>query len=235
MVAVTVFVGQAPRAGKATLFGVRWGVGHAVAVLVAGGALAWSGLGVPAGAEVWAELGVGAMLVALGVWSLRAAHRLHLHRPQEHGGHAHLHAHRADRHPHHHAPRPDSEQASEEPPGRPGGRGHEHAHRRGQRKSRHGHLSTLVGAAHGLAGTAPVVALIPITLLPGLWPALGYLAAFGAGTILAMGLYAGLAALAARRASSSIRLARGIGLATGVASLAVGIWWIVRAADALAG
>jgi hypothetical protein len=86
---------------------------------------------------------------------------------------------------------------------------------------------------HGLAGTAPIVALIPVTLLPGIWPAIGYLAAFGAGTILAMGLYAFLAAIAARRASSTVRVARGVALATGVASLAVGLWWIIGAAGAL--
>lgn len=207
MVAVTAFVGRSPRAGRAALFGLRWGLGHALAVLGAGGVLAWSGVSLPGGAAKWAELVVGAMLLAIGVWAIRASRRLHVHGPEDHGGHAHLHVHSPDRHPH----------------------SHEHADAR----SRHGHLSTLVGAVHGLAGTAPVVALIPVTLVRGLWPALGYLAAFGVGTILAMGCYAFLAAVALHRAASTERLARRIAGATGLASLAVGAWWVVRAAGAL--
>ena len=214
MVAVTAFVGRSPRAGSAALFGFRWGFGHALVVLVVGGVLACTGVSVPSGAEAWAELAVGVMLVALGFWAMRASRRLHVHRPEDHHGHAHLHAHNPERHPH----------------------SHDHAEagsRHGHEVSRHGHLSTLVGAMHGLAGTAPVVALIPVTLLAGIWPAIGYLAAFGAGTILAMGVYAFLAAIAARRASSTVRVARGVALATGVASLAVGLWWIIGAAGAL--
>jgi len=216
MVAVTAFVGRSPRAGSAALFGFRWGFGHALVVLVVGGVLAWTGVSVPSSAEAWAELAVGLMLLALGFWAMRASRRLHVHRPEDHHGHAHLHAHTAERHPHSHD--------------------HTHSHgesRHGHEVSRHGHLSTLLGAVHGLAGTAPVVALIPVTLLTGFWPAIGYLAAFGAGTILAMGIYAFLAAAAARRASSTVRVARGVALATGVASLAVGLWWIVGAAGAL--
>ena len=80
-----------------------------------------------------------------------------------------------------------------------------------------------------------MVALIPVTLIPGFWPAFGYLAAFGAGTISAMGIYAGLAALAARRASPSVRSARVLGMGTGVASMAVGVWWMLEAARSLTG
>ena len=93
MVAVTAFVGGRPHLGTAVGFGVRWGVGHSLAVLVAGTALALSGLHIPPGGQDWAELGVGVMLVALGVWAANAARRLHVHLPQDHAGHAHLHAH----------------------------------------------------------------------------------------------------------------------------------------------
>jgi ABC-type nickel/cobalt efflux system permease component RcnA len=238
MVAVTAFVGRSPQAGSAALFGIRWGFGHALVVLLIGAALAWTGVSVPRGVATWAELGVGVMLVALGLWSMRASRRLHVHRPQDHGGHAHLHAHAPDRHlrshgqEHEHEP----EHGHSRDHGHPHSQEHEHSHeesRHSHEVSRHGHLSTLVGAVHGLAGTAPIVALIPVTLLTGFWPAIGYLAAFGVGTILAMGLYAFLAAVAARRVSSTVRVARGVALATGVASLGVGFWWIIAATGAL--
>lgn len=204
MVAVSAFVGGNPRLLAAAGFGMRWGIGHGAAVLLAGGLLAWSGVQVPPSAATWAELAVGVVLIALGVWALRVGRRLHVHPPGAHGDHGHLHAH------HHGAASP-----------------HEHPHAAPGR--RHRHVSTLIGAAHGLAGTAPVVALVPVTLISDLRLALGYLAAFGVGTILAMGTYAVLAAVAIRRAGASARAAREIAMGTALASVAVGLWWIVGA------
>jgi hypothetical protein len=207
MVAVSAFVGGQPRVGTAALFGLRWGLGHAAVIVLAGGLLAWSGVTVPDSLALWAEGGVGLALVALGVWAWRNARRLHLHAPDRHGGHAHLHLHGSE---------PDA---------------HEHVHRHSVARH-HGHLSTLMGAIHGLAGTAAVVALIPVTLIPGLRGAIGYLLAFGVGTVAAMALYAAVAALAVGRAASSLSVARGVAFATAAASLVVGIWWVVRAAGA---
>jgi ABC-type nickel/cobalt efflux system permease component RcnA len=202
MVAVGTFVGTKPQLRSAISFGVRWGLGHAAVVLGLGSLIAVSGLTVPEKASRWAELAVGAMLIAIGAWAFNLARQIHVHPPHTHGGHGHLHAHPAS------------------------GR-HEHHHSRADR--RHSHLSTLVGAAHGLAGTAPVAALIPVTLLDDLPSAVGYLAVFGAGTVAAMGSYAALASLAVQRAATSERAARGVARLTASASVAVGIWWIVGA------
>lgn len=209
MVAVTAFMGRRhhPRVAVATMFGVRWGLGHALVVFIVGGLLTWSNIRIPDGVDEWAELMVGIMLVLLGLWAVRSTQRLHVHRPDQHGGHAHLHSHPPRDHPHH--------------------------HRDAATARRHRHLSTLVGAVHGLAGTAPVVALIPVTLLSPTWAALGYLAAFGVGTVLAMGLYAAFAAIAAQRVGTSLKMARRVALSTGIASGLVGLWWIVRASSEL--
>lgn len=211
MVAVTTFVGGRPRLGAALMFGLRWGLGHALAVLVAGALLAWSGLQVPAAGEHWAELGVGIMLIALGVWAAWNTRWLHVHEPARHGGaehpHMHLHAHDPGQHP--------------------------HRHRHADPARRHRHLSTLVGAAHGLAGTAPVVALLPVILLDDPTAAIGYLAAFGIGTVAAMGLYGVVATLAVRRAARSVRTARAAALLTAGASGVVGVFWAGRAVSAL--
>ncbi len=210
MVAVTAFVGGRPNMGAAAGFGVRWGLGHSLVVLVVGAALALSGVHVPPAAQDWAELGVGVMLVALGVWAANAARRLHVHLPQDHAGHAHLHAHA------------------------PGSAPHAHAHRdAAQVTHRHRHLSTVVGALHGLAGTVPVVALVPVTLMPSKPAAIAYLAVFGAGTILGMAAYASLAAAAVRRVAASARLARAAALTTAAASVLVGLWWIATGITAL--
>ncbi|MSR07225.1 MAG: hypothetical protein EXR93_09200 [Gemmatimonadetes bacterium] len=203
MVALGAFVGGNPRLRSALGFGVRWGIGHAAVVLVAGGLLAASGLRVPESAQTWLEAGVGLALIGVGVWAWFNARRLHLHGPEEHGSHGHLHTHGTSP-AHHH---------------------HDHVH---APETRHAHLSTLVGAVHGLAGSAPVVALVPVTLMPSLGAALGYLLAFGIGTILGMGAYAGAAALAVGRAAESVRLARGLAFGTAFLSMAVGVWWLVR-------
>jgi hypothetical protein len=202
MVAVTVFVGGRPRLGAAGGFGMRWALGHSLVVLLVGGALVMAGVRVPAAAYEWAELLVGATLIGLGIWGTRAARRLHVHLPHDHAGHAHLHAHAPSASP------------------------HVHEHRPTDATPRHRHVSTLVGALHGLAGTVPVVALIPVTLMTGKTAAIVYLGVFSAGTILAMSAYAALTAVAVHRVAASARLARSVAFATAAASVLVGVWWI---------
>lgn len=204
MVAVSAFIGGNPRLAPAVVFGVRWGIGHSVAVFVAGGLLAWSGLTLPDSAQRGLEFGVGLALVGVGAWAWFNARRLHVHSPAEHGSHGHLHAHVPGVTEHNHSP--------------------EHGHV---------HMLTLMGVVHGLAGTAPAVALVPVTLLPSVTAALGYLLAFGIGTTVGMGAYAGLASLAVgRAAAASLRLARSLAYGTALLSMAVGLWWLLRVSTA---
>ena len=181
---------------------MRWGLGHAAVVLAVGLVIVAAGLAVPAAVERRLEMVVGAVLVGLGVWAGRNALQLHLHAPADHGGHAHLHAHAPGRHPH----------------------GHQHA----DPARRHRHLSTVVGAVHGLAGTAAVVALVPVTLMKGVADAIWYLTAFGFGTVVTMAAYAGIAAAAVARLET-VALARILAWMTAGASVAVGVWWILSA------
>jgi len=145
-------------------------------------------------------------LMGLGSWSAWNAHRLHVHTPVEHEGHAHLHAHAPAQHP--------------------------HSHRHADPSRRHRHLSTIVGAIHGLAGTASVVALVPVTLMPGVTASVMYLGAFGLGTVVAMSTYAGIAAAAVARVKTMV-LSRTIAWGTAAASGLVGWWWVVRAVSSI--
>lgn len=166
MLAVTSFVSRRPALTTALRFGFRWGVGHSIAVLLAGGLLLATGLRLSGRFDQLAEATVGLMLIGLGVWTLRSTRNLHLHPPAEHGDHAHLHLHGqgASRHRHHHeAEAPRS----------------------------HSHGVTLVGLMHGLAGTSAVVALVPVTLVDQVSVGVWYLLAFGAGVTAAMTLFAG--------------------------------------------
>ena len=220
MIAVTAFVSTRPTLQTAAGFGLRWGLGHSIAVFVAGGILIATGLRWPAGYDALGEGLVGALLVAVGVWAMRRARKLHLHAPEEHGDHAHLHAHKdaATTHAHEH-----HGHAAHAPAHFP--EGHHHHDR-----DRAGHGMTVVGLMHGLAGTSAVVALVPVTMMDRWVVGLGYLVAFGLGTIIAMTAYALVAAAAFRRASAmSLRWGRVIGRFAGVGSIVVGVWWIWRA------
>ena len=203
MVAVTTFVSRRPSLRAAGRFGLRWGLGHSVAVLLAGGALLATGVRWPERYDAFGEGLVGLMLVGLGLWALAAARKLHLHSVEEHGDHAHLHVHGSGR-PH----------------------GHAHAGAHAAQPHEHGGI-TLVGLLHGLAGTTGVVALVPVTMLDRVTLGLGYLTAFGLGVTLAMTLFALAAAAVMRRATAgSLVWGRRVVRLVGVSGIAVGLWWI---------
>ena len=80
-----------------------------------------------------------------------------------------------------------------------------------------------VGCVHGLAGSAAVALLVLATVRDPWW-ALAYLAVFGLGTIVGMMAVTALFATPARLAGPRIaRFQRGIRVAAGAASLAVGL------------
>lgn len=205
MLAVTTFVSRRPSVPLAARFGARWGIGHSIAVLAAGGALLLLGVRWPERWDAYGEAVVGAMLVGLGAWALVSARRMHLHSEREHG-HAHLHVH-------------------------PAGAGHTHAHPHDEAGRDHSHGGiTAVGFLHGLAGTSAVVAIVPVTLMTDMRAGFGYLAAFGVGVTLAMTLFAMAAALLMQRAHArSLALGRRAAALVGAAGVVTGTFWILRA------
>jgi ABC-type nickel/cobalt efflux system permease component RcnA len=215
MVAVTTFVSRRPTLAAAAGFGLRWGLGHSLAVLVVGGVLLATGIRWPERYDALGEAVVGVMLVGLGVWTLVSARKLHLHTPEEHGGHAHLHLHALagkDLRGHHHH--------------------HEHDHDRHPADRPHDHGGiTLVGLLHGLAGTAGVVALVPVTLMDRVSLGFGYLSLFGVGVTVAMTVFATAAAAAMRRANRrSLVWGRRATAVIGWCGVGIGIWWVWSAA-----
>lgn len=86
-----------------------------------------------------------------------------------------------------------------------------------------------MGALHGLAGAAPAVALLQITRFNTVGHGLAYLICFAAGTALGMAVYALAAGLIMSRAAQhSERWARRLGQATGLVSVVIGFYWLVR-------
>jgi sulfite exporter TauE/SafE len=93
--AVTAFAARQPRAGGALRFGFRWAVGHGTSVVVIGAALILLRRQLPDALTGSLEKLVGLALIALGVWTLRSAGRLHAHQHTHTDGtsHVHLHSH----------------------------------------------------------------------------------------------------------------------------------------------
>jgi hypothetical protein len=226
MIAVTSFVSSRPAVRTAAIFGARWGLGHSVSVLLAGGILVLTGLRLPSRFDQIAEVVVGLMLIGLGAWAIRASRKLHLHPAEEHGDHVHLHAHGGRvvglDHPHQHGDSAHRERSHEQ---------HDHHHHHHHHPHRHsGHGITLVGMMHGLSGTSAVVALVPVTLMSSALLGLGYLVAFGVGVTAGMTLYAMVAAGAMRTAAErSLLWGRRISAGVGLAGIGVGLWWVATA------
>ena len=82
----------------------------------------------------------------------------------------------------------------------------------------------LVGLVHGLAGSGALTALV-MASLPGTAERLAYIALFGFGSVLGMGLLSGLAGWPLQRLATRPRAARALAGATGLLSTTLGAFW----------
>lgn len=177
--------------------GVRWGLGHSAGVTLIGlAAVLLRDRLDLALVEAWGERLVGVMLVLLGAWGVRRAGGLH----------AHVHSHDGREHSHLHA--------------HPAAPGHDSQARH------HGHAAFVAGTLHGVAGTAHMLGVLPALALPGPVASLLYLAAFALGTIVAMGTFAALVGEGSARVAVGTARLRGLAVAAGLATMAVGLGWL---------
>jgi hypothetical protein len=87
-----------------------------------------------------------------------------------------------------------------------------------------------VGAAHGLAGTAGFLALVPTALIASPWLAGAYLLCFGLGTVVAMGLYGLVAGVLFHHAGTHLpALGGALRLGAAAASTLLGVLWMYAA------
>lgn len=172
------------------LAGCTWGVGHTSGV-VAIAALAVLLRDVLPPVDVissWSERLVGAALIALGFWGLRAALRIRS-TPHVHGSVRHEHVHL----------------------GREGL----------PRRVSHAHASFAMGVLHGIAGSSHFLGVLPALALPTRASALTYIAAFGAGSIVAMTAFGAVLGTAPARAHRAFMFA-----AATLALIVGGAWFM---------
>jgi len=185
---------------RAWVPGTRWGIGHSAGVGVVGLVSFWLRDLVPVNwVSNWGERLVGVMLFAIGIWALRKAFTVHAHE-HEHAGDRHLHLHAHSRHI---------------------------AHEEVRAHSHHTHAAFGIGLLHGLAGSSHFLGVLPVLAFPTAGLALAYLVAFAVGTIASMALFSWLiGSLAARCASRSTTLYRGLMSVCASAAMVVGGFWL---------
>jgi hypothetical protein len=195
LAAVTTLVSRERSGLRAALLGAWWGIGHTLALLVVGASLVVVRAELPPTVSDAFELGVAAMLIALGLRSIRIAAQ------QGPGGPRHLHRHGLIVHSHAAVPA--------------------HLHIGSWTFARR---PLLIGAVHGLAGSGALTALV-LTTLPTTAARLMYVLLFGMGSTLSMAVLSGVLGWPLARLGAHHHVARGISLAVGFVSIAIGIWW----------
>jgi hypothetical protein len=206
--AVATLATRSRSVGHTVVQGIAWGTGHALTLMLFGGAVLVLGAVVPARAAQALELAVGVMLVLLGADALNRLRRqrihFHAHRHADGVAHFHAHSHRGEGGLH------DAAR-------------HEHHHPRGFPAR-----ALLVGVVHGMAGSAALILLGLEALRSPAW-GLAYIATFGFGSILGMALLSAAIAVPLRLTSHRLgRAYHALSAAVGLATVALGCWIVYR-------
>lgn len=195
---------EPPAAKRARALGVavRFAVGHALLLALGAGTLLLLGWSLPIVVERGGELLGGLLLIVLGsvgLWGVGAG-RVY--------GHTHRHGHEAAPHWHLHIGRRE----------------------RHPMPGAHSHLPTIIGAAFAVSSLRALTLLAPFGDRLGAAPLpmlLGLITVFAAGILLSMSLF-GVAFASLMSARVIARLGRASGAAMALASIALGVYWMVR-------
>jgi hypothetical protein len=183
----------------AWLTGLRWGVGHASGVIFVGVlSLILRGMLPVDLISSWSDRLVGAMLIGIGLWTLRKALLIH----------AHAHAHDGESHQHVHVH------------GRAGAKAH------AVKRHIHTHAAFGIGTLHGLSGSSHFLAIIPALAMPSMALAVVYLACYGVGTVLAMMMFASAINSFSMRFAGTAKIYRGFMFACSGLAVVVGCVWM---------
>jgi hypothetical protein len=179
--------------------GLRWGVGHASGVAFVGVlSLLLRGLLPVNLISDWSDRLVGALLIGIGLWTLRKALLIHTHAHEHEGdAHEHIHVH-----------------------SRSGAKDH------AVKRHVHTHAAFGIGTLHGLSGSSHFLAIIPALAMPSTALAVIYLGCYGVGTVLAMILFASAINSLSMRFASTAKVYRGFLFACSGLAMAIDCIWM---------
>jgi nickel/cobalt transporter (NicO) family protein len=211
VVAVTTVVSEHRNLWRAAMVGGLWGIGHTISLVIVGAIVLALRIAIPETVAGWLEFGVALMIIGLGASALVRALR------RREGAHIHTHTHDGVMHSHIHFHENEAEHEAAEHDHTPVS--HSHAVRRV------GIKPLIVGAAHGLAGSAALTLLV-LTQIDSAILGMIYLTVFGLGSVVGMLLMSGLVglpfALSARRLTGFNYSLQTI---AGLLSIAFGVWY----------
>ena len=173
--AVAALTARAGSVRQAVPLGLAWGAGHTVTLSAFGLAVLVLEATISMELAGYLELAVGVMLIALGADVLvrLARDRIHFHVHRHGKGVVHFHAHsHTGETVHQHRPRPAHDHDH----------GYNHGYPRGFKVR-----AFLVGIMHGMAGSA-VLIVLSLQTVPSTAAGLAYIALFGVGSMLGMGM-----------------------------------------------
>jgi nickel/cobalt transporter (NicO) family protein len=197
--------GETPAAQRARALGiaVRFAAGHALLLGVGAGLLLALGWSIPLVVERGGEMLGGILLIVLGATALWGVFSGRVY------GHSHRHGREADAHWHLHLGRRDRHPAA----------------------ATHSHLPTILGAAFAVSSLRALTMLAPFgdglaaSPLPLL---LVLIAVFGVGILISMSLF-GVAFARLMSAAAAIRLGHAAAALMALASIGLGLFWVVQA------
>jgi hypothetical protein len=195
LAAVTTLISRERSTWRAALLGACWGLGHTLALIVAGAVLVVLRSEMPERLAAGFEFLVAVMLITLGARAVRQALR------QGTDGPPHPHHHGAIVHRH------------------PGAAPHLHVGTWTLARR-----PLLVGAVHGLAGSGALTALVLATL-PSDAARAAYVVLFGLGSTLGMAALSGLLGWPLARMGARQSVGRAVSLVVGCVSTALGLVW----------
>jgi len=199
---------------------LNWSLGHGFVLFVLGSLILILGLAIPVEVSEYAEKFVAVLLITIGGLVLSDLHktRTHVHFHSHKGLRKHAHWHR---HKNYHAFEKNKEKKI-----------NFNFLTNNQIKLKkindhqHDHSAVIVGVVHGLAGLAPLLAIIPMAKQP-LWLSVVYLLIFCIGVFLSMLLFGGvlekLFRYIQKYGTGSVNVIRGL---VGMTSIFLGLSWL---------
>ena len=204
--AVSSIAARRSRVGDIVKHGLTWGLGHTLTLFVFAGVAILLGRAIPETFAKPIEAAVGIMLIGLGahvLWRLWRD-RVHFHRHGHTDGtvHFHAHSHAGDTVPHVR---------------------NVHTHEHGFRWR-----TLLVGLMHGMAGSAALLVLA-VTQASSPMAGLGYVALFGIGSMIGMGVLSAVIAVPLAVSAHFLTFAnRALQGAVGIVTIAIGLVTLVE-------
>lgn len=215
VMAVSALSNRKPSLKRTLKFSANWAIGHGSVLIFLGLLFFGLGIALPETVQKLAESSVGVLLIALGIACFWQFHKekvvLNKHTHEHtHGSIEHMHLHVAG---HVNDSFKNQDQSIESP-----------------EQVKEAHTPVMVGVLHGLAGSAPALAIIPAMMQASLIESIGYLVLFSAGVLLSMvtfGLVFGL--VQKKLQEKSIRIFNWSRKLIASSAVGIGFYWLSQA------